>query len=199
MPAADLANGRDFGAGQRGAAGVMRVVQQQHAAIGRDRGFQRGGGQVKAPRRVQRHRHQFGARRAHDGLIGGVIGIGDQHLVARPDQRHHRRVKRGLRAGDDQHILGRDLAAAALAVFRRQRRQQFRLAPAVGIAGAAGAHGGIADIQQAVIGGDVRLADGQLDHRLALGRKLAAAQVNIPFARAKARQPFGDRRIAHSA
>ena len=59
--------------------------------------------------------HEFRAARGDDALIGRVIGIGHQDVAVFLGDGHHRGEERGLGAGQEGDLLGRDLVAGAAA------------------------------------------------------------------------------------
>jgi hypothetical protein len=132
------ADGADVVAGEHRAGGVVRRIEKDHPRGRRHRARHVGGVEPEAAVLPQRHRHGDGAGGAHQAVVGGVAGVGHQHFVAGFHQRRQQQVQRALRARHPDELVGAHRAAAAGAVLGGQGLQHRRLAPAVGIAGAAG-------------------------------------------------------------
>ena len=95
--------------------------------------------------------------------IAGVVGIGDDHLVAllekgREEDHHGRRG-----AGGDEDLIGRNGHAVALSIMIADRLPQFQEAETVGVVGLPllqGAHAGLLDALRRV---EIRLSDLEMD------------------------------------
>jgi hypothetical protein len=59
------------------------------------------------------HRHQGGTGRGDHPVIGDVIGLWHDHLIAKRRERQHGGAQGILGSGGEYHLLGEDVAAGA--------------------------------------------------------------------------------------
>ena len=138
MLLADLADRQDLVAGQHGTGRIGRAVEQQHAALRRDGALEIGGREVKPGLGGEAYRHEGGTGGGDHSVIGDVIGLGHDDLIAERGEGHHG-AEGVLRAGGEDHLLRRNLATRSGENNGRNRSNDPWLATAVGIAGPPGA------------------------------------------------------------
>ena len=106
MPRGEVDDALQHLAGEHGAGGVVRIVDQHHFGAGAEGGLERG--QVRHEiRGQQRSGDVRGAGEPNDGAIGVVERLEREHLIAGADQRQQRGGD-GLcgAGGDDDLRLG---------------------------------------------------------------------------------------------
>ena len=194
-----ITQGTQILARQHCAGGVVRAVQEQHPRRRGDPRLDILGPHAKPRLGAQGHGHDRGPGGPDQPFIGGIHRIAQQHLVARGDKRVQHPVKRGLRAGQADHLIRADRPPAPRRIARRQGPQQRRLAPAIAVSGAPGGHRRRRHRHQFGRGGHIGLADGQFDHILARRLHLAAKAVNLPFRTAQIGKTVGDGGVSHGA
>ena len=197
MGAGDFADGEDVFAGQHGAGGVVRGVQEDGtAAVGHARGNV-GGLKAEAMFRAQRHGHDRGAGGGHHAFVGGIHRVADKHFVTRPGHGHQHGVKAGLGAGQADDLVGANRPAGAAAVLLGQGGQKAGLAPAIGIAVSAGMHGLGRLGQKVRRRRHVGFADGQRQDLNPGGGHGLGADVDLPLCPAQMGQAVGDGGVSH--
>ena len=137
---ADLGNGL---ARQHGPGGIAWRVEQKGAGFRRDGAFEIGGLEMEAIVGIDAHRNGDAACRGDDAFVSGVVGIGHQHFVAQFNGCLQGHEQGGLRAGEEDELLGADGAAGAFGILRREAVEEFGFAAAGGVFIAAGAHLGV--------------------------------------------------------
>ena len=146
------------------AGGVVGVGQDQRLGARRDGGGQLPGQHAEGDRRVGGDAHGHAAGQPYARHVGDVGGLGDEHLIARLDQRAQRKVDALGRAhGDNDLLFGVVGQAAAVKKIARDFAAQLQRAPVGGVVRLPlldGVDGGLADVP----GRDkVRLAHAQGD------------------------------------
>ena len=112
------------------AGGVVRIWEDDRLGSRRKLRPQHLRRQTEAILRRRLHRHAHAAGEHHAGHIGYIAGIGNQHLIARLNQRAQRKINALARA-DRDHNLARGIIAHAEArlILGNQARQLLK--PAV--------------------------------------------------------------------
>ena len=146
---------------------------------------------------IDPHRHGDAARRGDDPFIGGVIGIGHQHLIAHIDDRRHRGIECCLGAGQVDELILVNGAAGLARIEAGKGAPGIGLASAFGITRTASPHLLFGDIHDGAGRWRIGLADRQEDQRFAQRGAAFAVNVDSPFFRAEAIETFGDFGKAH--
>ena len=127
---ADLSNGF---ARQHGPGGIARRVEQKGAGFRRNGAFEIGGLEMEAIVGINAHWHGDSACCCDHAFIGGVVGIGHQHFVAQFNGCLQGHEQGGLRAGEEDELLGADGATGASGILRREAVEEFGFAAAGGV------------------------------------------------------------------
>ncbi len=118
--------------------------------------------------RTGRYQLCTGFDQAQEMAVAGIAGVGEQPVASGVHQQAAGEQQRTGAAGRDQHALGVDLQAVALAVEGGDGLAQRRQSARRGIAGVAGRQRRLAGFDDRRCGGEVRFAYLQVDHVVAL-------------------------------
>ena len=134
--------------------------------------------QIEAVLFIQRHYDRHAAGQLGHGRIGNPVRRGNQHFVARVDDRLKNIVEALLAAATDLNLLGIIVPAVTLAIAVAYGLPQLRNAVGWGVAGVALVYGlfaGSADMRR---GGKVGLADTEIEDIHALGLELLGFRID---------------------
>ena len=166
------------GAGVHGATRVRGAVEDDDSGpLGHVAG-QRVRIEVELIFFLQRHDHRRAAGKLHHGRIGDPVRGGDEHLVARVEQRLENIVEAVLAATAHLHLAGLVLPALFRAELVADRPAQFGNAGHRGVAGVTivdGLLAGRADVGRC---GQVRFADAEVENIGAGGAQLLGLGVD---------------------
>ena len=135
-PGAEAAEGGQPLRAQHGAGRVGRRVDEDALGPRGEAGRHRVRPELEGVRLLHRHVDRHAARELHELRIAGVVGVGEDHLVARVDQRAEEQQHRGRGARGHQDLVRRYRHAVAGVVVLGDRLAQRQDPEGVGVAGA---------------------------------------------------------------
>ncbi|MNN04883.1 hypothetical protein D3C81_1176230 [compost metagenome] len=158
-----------------GAGGVGRRGDQRADAVSVPVARDQLRGQLIIRLRPHRHQLRIALDQAQEVAVARIAGIGQQPVLARIDQQGAGQKQRAAAAGGDEDALGVYAHSVALGIEARQRLAQRRQAARRRVAGVPGGQRRLAGAHDGRRGGEVRLADLQVNDVVAGRLQLVGA------------------------
>ncbi len=169
----DVDDARELVGRDRRAGRVRRRGQQHAARLRRPVLAHVRRVELEARLGCRRHQPRAGAGGRHEVPVARIARVRHQHLVAGLEQRLADELQPRRRARGDDDAPRRHVHAPAARVPAADALTQRGQADGVGVLGAAGAQRDLRGGDDGRGRGEVRLADVQVDHRLAAERRIA--------------------------
>ncbi|MNQ93528.1 hypothetical protein D3C85_1090000 [compost metagenome] len=186
----EVGDGLQLFATQYHTGGVVRVGEENRPGA-RGNGLGQHGG-IEAETRVRRtgHPHQRGAGRLEGRFVGDVHRIEGNHFVAGTEQAHRGGEQGVLRTCRENDVGRLQFAVDQLAVAAGNGLAQGLATGDFGVVGIPFAQGVDGGIGNEIGSGEIRVADAEDDHVLAVALCRVGRVVNIPGGNALATDPF---------
>ncbi|MNE13038.1 hypothetical protein D3C80_1058640 [compost metagenome] len=163
---------RQLLAAEHAAGGIGRRGQQRADAVRVPVALDQFGSQLVVRLRPHRHQLRIALDQAQEVAVARVAGIGEQPVLARIHQQGAGQQQGATAAGSDEDALGVYAHSVTPGIEAGQRLAQRRQAARGGIAGMSGRQGGLTGTHDGLGGGEIRLADFQVDDVVAGGLQL---------------------------
>src|SRR5262249_14879732 len=148
--------------------------------------------------RGETHRHQRGAGRSDDPVIGDVIGLRHDDLIAERCERQHGGAQGILGPGSENDLFGQNVATGSPGIMSANGSDYRWLAAAVGVTRAPGTKFSSRLLDDG--GGCLALwlADRQEQDIVAPQGLFAGTEMNVPFLRAEPGEAISHGGVSHA-